>query len=124
MKFRSARHTNNLAPIINFYTNILDLKILGDFKDHDNYDGVFLGIPGADWHLEFTVSNEQANHKPDEDDLLVFYASSVTEYEAILKKFAENNIQPIEAKNPYWRIHGTNFLDPDGFGIMIAINTN
>jgi len=48
MKFRVARHTDSLENIVTFYTNILGLQVLGDFKDHDNYNGVYLGFPGAD----------------------------------------------------------------------------
>ncbi|MFN4152491.1 MAG: VOC family protein, partial [Candidatus Sericytochromatia bacterium] len=73
MKFRIARHTNNLEPLINFYTNYLGLELLGRFKNHSSYDGIFLGKKDLDWHLEFTMSDEKANHIFDEDDLLVFY---------------------------------------------------
>jgi len=46
MKFRIARHTKDLNRIIDFYGRILGLKVLGEFKDYQNYNGVFLGIPG------------------------------------------------------------------------------
>ncbi|PZR20038.1 MAG: prolyl endopeptidase [Flavobacterium psychrophilum] len=120
MKFRLARHTDNLTPIINFYTEILGLEVFGNFKDHDGYNGVFLGIPGADWHLEFTTSAEPAQHQPDEDDLLVFYPASAEEYIAIIERFTKYNIPPNEPKNPYWKINGTLYKDPDGFGVMIV----
>lgn len=120
MKFRSARHTNNLYPIITFYTEILGLSVLGEFKDHDGYDGVFIGAPDADWHLEFTTSTELAQHEPDEDDLLVFYPASADEYTAITERFAKHNIPTAEPKNPYWKVNGTLYKDPDGFGVMIV----
>ena len=72
MKFRIARHTTNLESIIAFYCGILDLEILGEFHNHDRYDGVLIGNRDSDWHLEFTVSDEQPDHSPDVDDLLVF----------------------------------------------------
>ena len=77
MKFRIARHTTDLNRIIDFYGRILGLKVLGEFKDHHSYSGVFLGIPGESWHLEFTLSDAAPVHQPDDDDLLVFYASSL-----------------------------------------------
>jgi catechol 2,3-dioxygenase-like lactoylglutathione lyase family enzyme len=120
MKFRSARHTNNLTRITTFYTEVLGLQILGDFKDHAGYDGIFLGLPGADWHLEFTTSHEQALHQPDEDDLLVFYPASTEEHTTILEKFRLHNIPASEPKNPYWKINGTLYKDPDGFGVIIV----
>lgn len=120
MKFRIARHTIALQPIITFYTTILGLEILGDFKDHDGYDGVFLGFPGKEWHLEFTVSDDTPVQQPDEDDLLVFYVESTEQYNSLLEKFSTNNILHVAAKNPYWNLNGTIFKDPDGFRIVIA----
>jgi hypothetical protein len=73
MKFRIARHTTALNPIVRFYRDLLGLDVLGDFNNHNGYDGVFIGLPGADWHLEFTVSEEAPSHHPDNDDLLVLY---------------------------------------------------
>ena len=46
------------------------------FKNHNTYNGVFLGLQNKDWHLEFTESNEKVNHHSDKDDLLVFYFDS------------------------------------------------
>lgn len=124
MKFRVARHTDNLNPVINFYTKILGLEVLGSFKDHDGYDGVFIGKSGADWHFEFTTSNEPAQHKPDEDDLLVFYPASAEEHTAITARFAKHSIPPAEPKNPYWKVNGTLYKDPDGFGVMLVKKQN
>jgi catechol 2,3-dioxygenase-like lactoylglutathione lyase family enzyme len=121
MKFRSARHTNDLAPIIAFYTEMLGLQVLGQFEGHAGYDGVFLGYPENDWHLEFTVSGEAALHHPDEDDLLVFYAASAAEYESILLRFADRGILPVDPKNPYWKSNGTTYADPDGYRLVIAM---
>ena len=36
MKFRYARHTNNLVSIIEFYTEIIGLEIIGQFENHSN----------------------------------------------------------------------------------------
>lgn len=120
MKLRTARHTAHLQPIIDFYCGVLDLEILGKFHDHDGYDGVFIGNRGADWHLEFTVSQEKPQHQPDQDDLLVFYAESDAEFEHLTEKFRISNIQEIKAKNPYWNNNGKTYTDPDGFRIVIS----
>lgn len=120
MKFRSARHTLNLQPIIDFYCGILDLEILGEFHDHDGYDGVFIGNRDSDWHLEFTVSEEKPNHRPDEDDLLVFYAESEAELEHLTEKFRLNEVKEVIPKNPYWKNNGKTYTDPDGFRIVIS----
>lgn len=120
MKFRIARHTNNLEPLINFYTNYLGLELLGEFKNHSSYDGIFLGKKDLDWHLEFTMSSEKVNHIFDEDDLLVFYANDQEDFLKIIDRFKENNIQEVKPKNPYWEQNGKMYLDPDGYRIVIS----
>lgn len=120
MNFRYARHTNSLEPIIKFYTEIVGLSILGNFKNHDHYDGVFLGLAGDNWHLEFTISNETAHHSTDEDDLLIFYVESQAEVDAIVQKAIDSNTKIAEPKNPYWKENGVLLHDPDGFGVIIT----
>jgi|SRR6218665_1902969 len=120
MTFRSTRHTTDLQQIVDFYCGILGFEILGKFENHDFYDGVFIGIPNSDWHLEFTVSDELPKHQPDEDDLLVFYVENETEYVNLQQKFEHKNILSIPPKNPYWAINGMTYKDPDGFRIVIA----
>jgi len=120
MQLRVARHTNNLKAIIAFYTELVGLQILGSFSDHDGYNGVFLGYENKDWHLEFTESSDSPTHASDEDDLLVFYADSDEDFKKTIARFEDNGLKATPAKNPYWKIHGKQFLDPDGFAIMIT----
>ena len=120
MKFRVARHSHDLDKIKHFYCDLIGLKVLGSFSDHDDYSGVFIGKEEENWHLEFTVSSENPLHHSDEDDLLVFYTQHDKEYQSILSRFREKGIKSLKAKNSYWSSHGTYFKDPDGFGIIIA----
>ncbi|GEM50672.1 hypothetical protein [Empedobacter brevis] len=120
MQFRSARHTNRIKEIETFYTKILNLDILGDFKNHNGYGGLFIGKANTDWHLEFTTSSDDVNHQFDEDDCLVFYPETQEEYEAVIKNLEFYRIEPIQAKNPYWNINGISFLDPDGFVVIVS----
>lgn len=120
MTFRFARHTNNLEQLKAFYINTLGLELLGSFENHDGYDGIFIGKPNENWHLEFTQTSEKVNHKFDEDDILVFYPKTEAEYFSILEKFTEHNISFVEPKNPYWKENGKMILDPDGYRIMIS----
>lgn len=121
MHFRYARHTDNLKPIIEFYTNVMGLQILGRFDNHANYSGVFLGFPNQDWHLEFTQSDQKAEHKPDDDDLLVLYVGSTLELNAILAAAKKHGSMPTISKNPYWQTNGIELKDPDNFGVVISI---
>ena len=120
MVLRVARHTNNLEKIEDFYVNILGFERLGGFQNHNNYDGVFIGKLGLDWHFEFTQSETKANHTFDEDDVTVLYPKTILEYNNIVNSILENNISIITSKNPYWNENGKMVLDPDGFRIVIS----
>ncbi|MDC0314036.1 VOC family protein [Flavobacteriales bacterium] len=121
MNFRFARHTDNLEPIIKFYRDLLGLEVIGEFNNHDKYDGVFIGKVGLNWHLEFTTSEESPKHQTDKDDLLVFYLESEEEYISVKQKFDDNGLSSVQSKNPYWNNNGSTYLDPDGFRIVITI---
>ncbi len=120
MKFRFARHTNDLERIKSFYTSVLGLELLGGFENHNGYDGVFLGKQDENWHLEFTKSDEVVDFNFGDDDILVFYPNSKLEFEMIHEKLATHSIAFIDAKNPYWNENGKMFLDPDGYRIVIS----
>ncbi len=122
MELRVARHTNNLQILIDFYTSTLGLIVLGSFEDHAGYNGVFLGEENSNWHIEFTEDSNVANHHPDEDDLLVFYFPGEHERNTIKQNFIDSNISEMVPKNPYWKKNGVCFKDPDGYGIILAIN--
>jgi catechol 2,3-dioxygenase-like lactoylglutathione lyase family enzyme len=120
MTLRFARHTNNLEKTEDFYVNILGFERMGDFQNHNNYNGVFIGKPDLDWHFEFTTSNDKTNHHFDEDDVVVLYPATILEYNNLLDSISKSNISIIAAKNPYWNENGKMILDPDGFRIVIS----
>ncbi len=120
MNFRVARHTNNLEEIKFFYISVLGFELLGNFENHHSYDGIFIGKPNLDWHLEFTKSNEIVEFNFNEDDIYVFYPKTISEYNKLIESVLKNNVSFIEAKNPYWNENGKMILDPDGFRIIIS----
>lgn len=120
MFLRVARHTNNLEKIEDFYVNILGFEKLGGFQNHNNYNGVFIGKTGLDWHFEFTQSETKADHKFDEDDIIVLYPDTIRKYNMLLESLLENDITKITAINPYWNENGQMFQDPDGYHIVIS----
>lgn len=123
MHLRYARHTDNLEALEQFYTQIIGLERIGGFKEHADYNGVFLAPMNGDWHLEFTVSPDAPKHMPDEDDLLVFYLSTEIEIEQILETAKRNNIYEVAPKNPYWKDNGYTLTDPDGYRVVIALKS-
>ena len=120
MFLRIARHTNDLNKIEYFYINILGFERLGSFQKHSNYDGVFIGKSGLDWHFEFTISDTKANHTFDEDDIIVLYPDTISEYNMLLSRLYDNDIPEIKAVNPYWNENGQMFQDSDGYRIVIS----
>lgn len=122
MIFRYARHTKKLNALERFYTQVIGLNKLGEFKNHNGYDGIFLGHKSADWHLEFTSSNSHTNQHFDEDDLLVFYFESQKEIDSIIRRANDFNILIVQPKNPYWIKKGIQLNDPDGYGVILTKN--
>lgn len=120
MILRIARHTNKIEELKVFYIEIIGLKILGEFQNHESYDGVFIGKEDLNWHLEFTTSKDKSNQKIDDDDLIVFYPESKSEYENVIERIKARQIKIINAKNPYWNQNGILIHDPDGFGVVIS----
>ncbi|MDA3614914.1 VOC family protein [Polluticaenibacter yanchengensis] len=121
MTFRVARHTTDLKVIEQFYKTIVGLENLGGFKNHDSYDGLFLGQKDSDWHLEFTTSTDQPQHQADEDDILVFYVNAEIELARIKQIIKQQNITTEFPKNPYWRTNGIQISDPDGFKVIFSL---
>jgi catechol 2,3-dioxygenase-like lactoylglutathione lyase family enzyme len=120
MTFRFARHTNDLEQLNSFYVKTLGMEILGSFQNHNGYDGVFIGKPNKNWHLEFTKSDEIIHFNFGDEDILVFYPSTRLEYDSILERINNSSIKIIKAKNPYWNENGKMFHDPDGYKIVIS----
>ena len=120
MEFRYARHTQKIESLIYFYTSVLNFEILGKFENHDGYDGVFLGIKGENWHLEFTQNEEKPQSHFDEDDALVLYPKTQETYEEILENLKKFEVPLLEPKNPYWRDKGVCFEDCDHYKIIIS----
>lgn len=120
MVFRYARHSEDIARLTTFYTEILGLDIVGSFEGHNGTNGVMLGETGGHWHLEFTESADAPDHTFDEEDNLVFYPESKTEFNEILKRILQGNIPRVKPRNSYWEEHGVMILDPDGFRVVIS----
>lgn len=120
MRFRFARHTQDIKKLSDFYTSILNFEILGEFKNHEGYDGVMIGLKKENWHLEFTQNAEKPQSKCDEDDALVFYPDTRKSYDEILKNLKKSKVPLLEPKNPYWKDKGVCFEDCERLKIIIS----
>lgn len=120
MNFRYARHTQKIESLIYFYTSVLNFEVLGEFKNHEGYDGVFIGIKGENWHLEFTQNEEKPRSVFDDDDILVFYPTTKKSYDEILKNLKKFEVPLLEPKNPYWKNKGVCFEDCDHYKLVVS----
>jgi catechol 2,3-dioxygenase-like lactoylglutathione lyase family enzyme len=117
---RIARPTDHLEDVVRFYTEGLGLSILGSFQDHEGFDGVMLGIPGAPYHLEFThMRGQRPGPAPRQDNLLVFYLPGAAEWQAAVDRMMAAGHRPVASFNPYWDRAGRTFEDPDGYRVVL-----
>jgi catechol 2,3-dioxygenase-like lactoylglutathione lyase family enzyme len=118
---RVARPVGDLAVALRFYVDVVGLTHLGGFAGHDGYDGAFVGVRGADWHLELT---HHASGLPSpahtEEDLLVLYLANDQLLERAAR-FEELGFHSVVHPNPYWSDAGAVvFRDPDGYLLVLC----
>ena len=117
---RVARPTDNLGQVAAMYRKGLGFEVLGTFEDHDGFDGVMLGIPGAQYHLEFTHHGGQtAGKAPTEDHLLVFYLPDREEWSDACDRMLRAGFCEVPSFNPYWDRQGRTFADVDGYRVVL-----
>lgn len=116
---RVARPTDRLDDVVRFYTDGVGLSRLGAFEDHDGFDGVMLGVPGAPYHLEFTRKRgHAAGRAPTEDNLLVFYLPDREQWQLAVERMIAAGYAAVPSFNPYWDRAGRTFQDPDGYRVV------
>ena len=119
-KLRVARPTDHLEETVRFYTEGLGLSRLDSFEDHDGFDGVMVGIPGATYHLEFTRKRgHEAGAALTGDNPLVFYLPDPADWRDAVDRMVATGHPPVPAFNPYWDRAGRTFQDADGFRVVL-----
>ena len=117
---RIARPTEHLEQVVRFYVEGLGLRVLGSFEDHEGFDGVMVGFPGARTHLEFTRRQGQpVGRAPTEDHLLVFYMPDHADWQASVDRMQAAGYRAVPSSNPYWDRDGISFEDPDGYRVVL-----
>ena len=119
---RIARPTDRLEEVVAFYVDGLGLERLGGFEGHAGYDGVFVGLPGTPYHLEFTRHVDGSpGHVPSAENLLVLYLATPGAVDTVVERMRDLGHEPVEAENPYWAgIRAVTIPDPDGCRVVLA----
>ena len=117
---RIARPTDQLATVAAFYRDGLGFEVLGSFEDHEGFDGIMLGHPGAGYHLELTrQQGHPVGKAPNPEHLLVFYLPDETDWRAAIERLRAQGHEPVPSNNPYWERRGKTFEDPDGYRVVL-----
>lgn len=118
---RIARPTDQLDAVTTFYRDGLGLEQVDEFRDHGGYDGVMFGLPGRQYHLEFTrhVSGSRCP-APSTDNLLVLYIPDPGELKGMRERLEALGHRAVEPGNPYWRGQSVTYEDPDGWRVVLC----
>jgi catechol 2,3-dioxygenase-like lactoylglutathione lyase family enzyme len=117
--FRVARPTDDLDAVLRFYRDGVGMEVIASFQDHAGFDGVMLGLPGADYHLEFTHHRGHlVGRAPTQDNLLIFYIPDAAAWHAAVERVRGHGYLPVPSYNPYWDERGATFEDPDGYRVV------
>lgn len=120
LRVRIARPTDRLDEVVGFYRDGLGLQELGRFAAHSGYDGVMLGLPGSEVHLEFTSHADGSPcPAPSVDNLLVLYLESEQAAEIVSGRLADMGYSDVEPENPYWDGRSITIPDPDGWRVVL-----
>jgi catechol 2,3-dioxygenase-like lactoylglutathione lyase family enzyme len=120
MKLRIARHTDRLDELVAFYRDRVGFLEIDRFSDHDGYDGVLLEVPGAGAHLELTTGGAHGASEPHPESLLVLCFDIQAEIDVVADRIAQPAVVPA---NPYWQANAQAYADPDGFQLLLALDT-
>ena len=117
---RIARPVTDIEHAATMYCQGLGLRVLSSFRDHDGFDGIMVGVPGAEYHLEFTRSRQHpVTPRPTPEDLLVYYYPSVSEWHLACGRMDAAGFEAVSSFNPYWNARGRSYQDPDGYRVVL-----
>jgi ribosomal protein S18 acetylase RimI-like enzyme len=118
---RIARPTDQLDEVVRFYRQGLGLPEIGRFDGHAGYRGVLLGLPGPQYHLEFTqYDHGSPGQAPSRDNLLVLYLDDQAQAERAAARLAALGHPRVEAENRYWTDNGAITVeDPDHWRVVL-----
>lgn len=119
-KLRIARPTDNLKEITAMYISGLGFKLLGNFENHNGFNGSIIGHEKNLYHLEFTHHiGYKVGKAPTRDNLLVFYIPNQSEWLESCNSLQLAGFKKVLSYNPYWESLGCTYEDIDGYRIVL-----
>ena len=98
---RIARPTDRLQEIAALYCRGLGFEKLGEFVDHQGFDGIMIGHPQHAYHLEFTQHRGvRVGQAPTQDHLLVFYLPDENAWRAACERMRAAGFLAVTAYTP------------------------
>lgn len=117
---RVARPVTDLDVTQKMYCSGLDLTVLGQFRDHEGFDGVMLGSPSMSYHFEFTRHlSHQVQPSSTTEDLIVLYEPDEVKWLDMCQKLEVAGFVRVASCNPFWDVRGKTFQDADGYRVVI-----
>ena len=120
-QLRVARPVTDLERTSAMYCRGLGLEVLSSFADHEGFDGVILGVPGAAWHFEFTQCRQHpVAPAPTPEDLIVLYLPDRAEWRRACESMLGAGFAEVSSFNPWWERSGRTFADGDGYRSVLC----
>lgn len=118
---RIARPTDNLSKITDMYIKGLGFVLLGEFQDHDGFDGAIIGHKKHSYHFEFTHHRgTTVGTAPTKDNLLVFYFVDNGILQSCFTNMTLAGFKEVSSYNPYWNDVGKTLEDLDGYRVVLV----
>ena len=119
-KLRVARPTDNLYQVTKMYVEGLGFKLLGNFENHNGFNGSIIGHENHNYHLEFTHHRgTSVGTAPTQDNLLVFYFTEPKVWESCCGKMLKAAFTEVVSYNEYWDVVGKTYEDIDGYRVVL-----
>lgn len=117
---RVARACADVDAMAGQYARGLGFQVLGQWHDHEGFDGAVLGHPHAPYHLEFIhVLDEPEPPPPHPENLLVFYLPDRADWTRRCESMEAAGFRRVSNANPYWERVGRTYLDREGGRVIL-----
>ncbi|WEO99609.1 VOC family protein [Streptomyces sp. FXJ1.172] len=116
------RPADRALRVLIFYRDVLGLPVLAQWRGHQGYDGIVLGLPGTPVHMELLQHGAPPRiPDPHPENQLVLYLRGPEAVAVVARRLTEHGHSPVPSANPYWPQHGAVlFEDPDGWLVVLA----